>query len=285
MKQHYWFGNEDDYRLLPTSDACLESIVLGKNDGIRYFAASVKLNCVELLLVDRGKVTICHRGRRMELLEGQGTLFLPGEVRGYSMNQDGESKFVSVCIRGVQGKPVQKFAGPTIFSLENVMVTVRLSCDLMMEATKMTGPCAREVGKNALNTLICMINIGKNLEFPSKKPLSQAVLSAVDYIDANYACGPSIEEIAASCFLSPSRLGSLMKKETGFSPFDYVIERRIGDAQQRLMYGDQSISDIARDVGYPNLSSFSAAFSKRIGISPESFRRSCGAFGEIVSKN
>lgn len=280
MQQHFLFGSGTDYRILPTSNTRIESVLLGRSDGVRYFSAYVEEECVEIILTDRGKARVYHRGRSVELAEGQGALFLPGEVRGYGVAKGEEAAFACLRIHGAFGKPVQSMAGPTVFRMETTMTALRLACRMLMEAGRLAGRCARELSANALNMIICMVNEAKSVDATWERGSSQAVLNTIDYIDANYRTGPSVQQIAASCFLSTSRLNSLMKRETGFSPFDYVIERRIGEAQQRLMYGVQSVSDIAREIGYPNLSSFSAAFSKRVGISPEGFRRICGIYGE-----
>lgn len=278
MKQHLWLENGDGFRLLPTADARVESIITVEG-GIHRFAAHLETVCTEILITWRGKVRVFQHGRSAILSEGEGTLFLPGEVRGYRMEEGENGAFSCLRMRGVRGGNPERSLKHEIFSLRNCMEVVRLACDMIREAAHMPAGCAREVGRNALNSLLCVVNDAQSSLLPDKGQISQAVATAISYIDMNYIQAPTMEQIAGSCYLSTSRLSSLMKKETDFSPFDYVIERRIGDAQQRLMYSTSAMGEIARLVGYPEPSSFSAAFHKRIGISPEGFRKIFGIYG------
>lgn len=92
------------------------------------------------------------------------------------------------------------------------------------------------------------------------------------YIDARYTEPITLQSIAESLNLSAYSLTHLFKKATGYTPMQYVTRRRIGQAQERLIHSNDSITDIAMDVGYNSLSSFNYAFSTQIGMSPSRFR-------------
>ena len=53
----------------------------------------------------------------------------------------------------------------------------------------------------------------------------------------------------------------------------YIINRRIGEAQNLLINTDYSITQIADKVGYDNPSYFNMLFTKLIGMSPGKFRK------------
>ena len=55
--------------------------------------------------------------------------------------------------------------------------------------------------------------------------------------------------------------------------FGYIHHLRMEQAFRFLLDTEKNISEIAYDVGYANLSAFSAAFKKDFGISPSSVRK------------
>lgn len=66
--------------------------------------------------------------------------------------------------------------------------------------------------------------------------------------------------------------GKMIQKYTGYSISQYVIERRMGEAQRMLIFEDISIKEIALAVGYENIQYFYAAFKKSTGVKPLEFR-------------
>ena len=63
-----------------------------------------------------------------------------------------------------------------------------------------------------------------------------------------------------------------MKQEYGVSPIDYMVSRRIGEAQNLLNTTSLSVAEIAEAVGYADKNYFARIFRKRAGISPIDFR-------------
>lgn len=60
---------------------------------------------------------------------------------------------------------------------------------------------------------------------------------------------------------------------TGISPGQYRIRQRLELAQEQLAGTPQSITQIARTLGYPDVYSFSAQFTRHIGMPPGQYRR------------
>ena len=58
------------------------------------------------------------------------------------------------------------------------------------------------------------------------------------------------------------------------SPKQYILNRRLAEAQRLLIESRMSVGEIARAVGFENENYFSEFFSARIGISALKFRRS-----------
>ena len=97
-----------------------------------------------------------------------------------------------------------------------------------------------------------------------------------DYIDRHFAEEFSLQQMADALHVSPYYLAHVCKETTGYSPLQYVLRRRIGEAQTLLITTDLPVTRIAAQVGYDNPSHFNAQFSKAVGMSPRTFRREIG---------
>ena len=89
----------------------------------------------------------------------------------------------------------------------------------------------------------------------------------------NYAKNISLKNIADELYISPDYLSHVFKNETGISPINYVITKRIGEAKKLLMTTDKNVQEISMEVGYENTNYFSLLFKKTTTLSPSTFRK------------
>ena len=94
-----------------------------------------------------------------------------------------------------------------------------------------------------------------------------------DYIDKHFADEFSLQQMADVLHVSPYYLAHVCKDVTGYAPLQYVLRRRIGEAQTLLITTELPVTRIAAQVGYDNPSHFNAQFSKAVGMSPRTFRK------------
>lgn len=92
------------------------------------------------------------------------------------------------------------------------------------------------------------------------------------YIDENYREILSLKTICTELGMSESYVSHVFKDMLGYSPMQYVLRRKIGEAQTLLISTDYPITKIAQIVGYDSQSHFNQRFSKYVGISPRRFR-------------
>jgi len=125
-----------------------------------------------------------------------------------------------------------------------------------------------------LCTLISLINRILQNRYETKQVETISLgMRIKEYIDQNYMNKINLAEIASELYISPFYLVHVFKKEFGFSPIQYIINRRIGEAQNILIKTKQPIVEIARMVGYENPNYFNLLFKKVTGISPGKFRK------------
>jgi len=96
---------------------------------------------------------------------------------------------------------------------------------------------------------------------------------AYAFIQDNYTRKMNIEEVAAHVHMSPSAFSHFFKKWSYKSFTDFVTEFRLGRAARLLQFTDQSVSSIAYESGFQNISYFNRSFSQKFGCSPLKFRR------------
>jgi AraC family transcriptional activator of pobA len=84
---------------------------------------------------------------------------------------------------------------------------------------------------------------------------------------------PTVSALAAKLNLSPRYLSDLLKQETGKTAIDLIHIYLVSEAKNRLIGDDQSVSEIAYELGFENLPYFSRLFKKETGISPNQFKK------------
>lgn len=95
----------------------------------------------------------------------------------------------------------------------------------------------------------------------------------IDYIDGNYRRHITLTEIAQQFYLSTSTLSKFFQKKTGQKFLQYVTERRLLIAEQKVRTSTESMIQIALDTGFPNVSSFNKAFKEKYQETPARYRK------------
>lgn len=95
---------------------------------------------------------------------------------------------------------------------------------------------------------------------------------ALQFMRDNIANAVTLREIAATVNMSHYHFSHLFKKRYGCSPYEYLLLERINRAKYLLKTTALPVKEIAQQVGYLNASTFSSAFTARVGLSPTMFR-------------
>lgn len=93
------------------------------------------------------------------------------------------------------------------------------------------------------------------------------------YIDDHYRDDLSLARMGLALGMSHFHLARQFRASIGISPMQYLIRRRIGEAQSLLINTRLSVTDIALRVGYDNSNYFHSAFRKVVGVTPGQYRR------------
>lgn len=103
--------------------------------------------------------------------------------------------------------------------------------------------------------------------------VDERVKKIIDYIEKNYFKQIHNSELSALVHMSENGFSRLFKKNTGKSPKDYLIERRLDHACSMLHHSNYSIEEIAALSGFCDRSYFSRMFIKKYTTGPAKFRK------------
>ena len=105
--------------------------------------------------------------------------------------------------------------------------------------------------------------------------VSPTVLRARAYLDHHFTRRVTLGELAQAIHLSPNYLSSIFRRELGVTVTQYLRKRRMRLAEQLLMEGKHTISEVAYQVGYQNYRDFHRNFVREGKQSPRAFQRLC----------
>ena len=105
---------------------------------------------------------------------------------------------------------------------------------------------------------------------------SKYVMEAMSYIGGHYN-DPNITvgTIAQSLGISEGHLSHLFKKETDYTLLNYLTRYRIHKSMELLRDCRRKIYEVAEQVGYKDITYFSATFKKVVGMSPSEYQDTC----------
>lgn len=83
---------------------------------------------------------------------------------------------------------------------------------------------------------------------------------------------PSVSYFAEQLHLSSNYFGDLIKKETGKSAQEYIQNKLIAVAKERVFDPNKTVSEIAYELGFKYPQHFSRLFKRQVGHSPSEFR-------------
>jgi AraC-like DNA-binding protein len=95
---------------------------------------------------------------------------------------------------------------------------------------------------------------------------------AREFMDEFFSEPLDLDMISKVACLSPFHFLRSFRRAFGETPHQYLTRRRIDRAQELLLLGSRSVTDICYDVGYESPGSFSTLFRQITGNSPMSFR-------------
>ncbi|MGN0277699.1 MAG: AraC family transcriptional regulator [Hominisplanchenecus sp.] len=102
---------------------------------------------------------------------------------------------------------------------------------------------------------------------------NSSVENAISYINKHFQEDISLEMLAETANLSLYYFIKIFSKQTGFTPYQYIMNTRITAAKYLLKTPELSIKDIAFRTGFHSESSFCTSFKKYEDVTPSQYRK------------
>ena len=229
--------------------------------------------CHSVSYVRKGSFACHTRGRTFELVAGSILVGFPGDeyvcTHDHACGDECLSFFLSAELVETIGDPAQVWRMGAAPPLGELMVLGELA---QAVASGRSDIGLDEVGQMFASRFVEVVS-GR-----SRQPLEvtardrrRAVETAL-WIDANSQRDINLDAAASQTGISPFHFLRLFANVLGVTPHQYLVRSRLRHAARLLADEDGSVTDIAYDVGFGDLSNFVRTFHRAAGISPRAFR-------------
>ncbi len=243
-------------------------------------------NHAEILLVFSGQSEFLIGNRKQLIREGDIVIYNSGIVHddltdaqtsiGYYCVAIGDIHFPSHAANSLT-QPGEDCVYPAGRYFDSLKDLCRLMFESLSQGSTDAETFCRSLTQAFLVRIISVIqqSAGKNrTQNDTGEDLGFLGVRAKAYIDEHYMEAISLPTIADALNVSPYYLSHTFKQATGYSPIQYLLRRRIGEAQTLLISSSLSIAEIAGLTGFDSQNYFNAQFTKHVGIPPGKFRSS-----------
>lgn len=96
---------------------------------------------------------------------------------------------------------------------------------------------------------------------------------ALEYIEYNIGSDLSLQTISKIAGFSPYHFHRIFHSVTGKNLHQYILERRLNNCANQLIYEDRDITRIALESGFSSSSAFARNFRKHFGCTPSQYKK------------
>lgn len=226
---------------------------------------------VSLSLITAGWGWSHHRGERWKVEASMAMLHRPGEHHFYGPQGEWSEAFVvftdpwdELVDRLGLGREVKGFQeispGREVMDLLHLILHGAVRSD-------------QEGQVDVVDRLAEALLIQVMQEPTKKKDQQQAIVALALAWRLDPVERRSMGEVADTLGFSEVHFRRLWKARFGVAPLEWLMERRMERAMELLDGGELKVADVARAIGYDDVSLFSNTFRRRKGLTPGQWKR------------
>ena len=102
---------------------------------------------------------------------------------------------------------------------------------------------------------------------------SELLIKLNKYIFDHLSDAIKISDICKSLFISKSSLFANIKKETGLTVSEYILQTKINESKSLLKYTNKSLSTISLYLGFSSQSHYNHAFKRFTNMTPSEYKK------------
>lgn len=208
---------------------------------------------------------------------GQMVLYRPKEPQRYVYYGEEQTKVYWVHFTGNNVTNILKTYGITnkmrVLSIGTTFEYARIFKQMILELQRCQTHYPELLTLLLLQLLILMHRQLTRDHQTQNEYLDKEMGFAMKFFNDNYRTEINIEEYATKRGMSVSWFIRNFKQYTHTTPMQYIVARRITNAQMLLETTNYNITEIGHLVGYDNPLYFSRIFKKHMGTSPSDYRK------------
>lgn len=236
---------------------------------------------VEILLICSSASTFLIHNKKQLVKEGDLVIYNAGIVHDDLTSAETEIGYYCVAVGDVQmpGLPANALTEKDdgyVFPAGRHFHALKSLCSLMFESLSREDGDAETFCRSLMHAFLVrsLTVVRENRGISREKVEEEHILGnrIKEYIDSHYHEPLSLQEIGNALNISPYYLSHVFKDMSGYSPIQYLLRRRLGEAQTLLISTELPIIDIALMTGFDTQNYFNAQFTKHVGVSPKRYR-------------
>lgn len=236
-----------------------------------YFLQRDSYDSYLLMYIQKGALTLRFEGKTFPVLAGQFLLLDCYKPHAYFTDSGWEClwcHFDGVLAKPWYGSIVSRLGN--VFSLpEPSFVCGRLSS--LWDAFSSGGPVREPLISKYLADILTAFLLHTPAE-SAASDYSGMAEDIISYVNEHFSEDITLEQLAKRAGLSPYHFIRTFKRETGFTPHEYIIHVRISTAKYLLKNTQLTIKSICFDTGFSSESIFCTSFKKQMGVTPGEYR-------------
>ena len=224
----------------------------------------------ELVFGLRGHVVVTTQGRALDLGQGDLCILPAGQLHAVAS----EGSWAHLCVLYSGAGPLADTAPRSlpVGTGHRLRRWIEDLCDLHARRPEAPGPAADALLLAVLAEIAELEQGGER-----QRSLHPRLSAAMSYLHAHAGRAVAAAELAAATGTSYSHLAALFRARLGCAPLDYHRGRRMERACQLLADPYLSVGEVARRLGFDDVSYFVRVFRKTSGAPPDRWRREAAA--------
>ena len=106
-----------------------------------------------------------------------------------------------------------------------------------------------------------------------EEKIKERIEKVFKYIEENCHRQLTLPEVAEISGYVPTYFARVFKNYTGMTFYDYFTTYRMSKAQVALIWGNESIAEVATKCGFNSVKTFDRVFKENFGVSPLKYRK------------
>ncbi len=248
---------------------------------------------MEIIHVAEGSMVVSIQNEEIILYEGDLAFVQPQLVHSIRQHDDNKARYFNILFRfslletNERDLCYEKYFLPIYSSRQIIPKYLSRDDDLNKKITPYVRQLTdmRRLSEDGIELLIksCLLGImhyifteikPKNAQENYIENLYSRLKRSIELVENRYDDNLTVEEAASVCNFSPSHFSKMFRQLTGTSFTQYLKNYRLEIASKKLKEKSMTVSRVAMECGFNNLSYFTRAFRQKYGVAPYSFKMS-----------